>query len=364
MNRRQAVIDVMSFKERHPVPYTVWWDANTRQRLEKYFAVPDWEQRLGNYIVRLSLAWEPKQYLAPGRYRDIHGTVWQEGHPLHIVEPALKAPSLEHYDIPDYLPLLMSAADEPFDASHGIVPCFGFEQMDDYLRLIGRDVYTVVMYGQGLLERAWMIRGLENFLSDLVLEPRFVEALLDRILERQLELLEKVLKLPCDAILTADDFGDQRGIMIGPERWRKLFKPRYRILWEKIHRAGKKVFHHTCGNVFDIIGDLAEAGLDCLQSVQPEAIPVYEIERCYGKILTLWGGLGTQALLPFGTPEAIRTETRRLKQELGRGGGYVFTSAKPIMSEVPLENALALIEETMGPKQYAEVFLDITAGKR
>ncbi len=60
----------------------------------------------------------------------------------------------------------------------------------------------------------------------------------------------------------------------------------------------------------------------------------------------LWGGLGTQELLPFGTPEAIRNEARRLKHQFG-GGGYIFSASKPIMSDVPIENAIALIEESV-----------------
>jgi uroporphyrinogen decarboxylase len=147
--------------------------------------------------------------------------------------------------------------------------------------------------------------------------------------------------------MVTDDYGDQRGIGIGPERWRTFIKPRLARLYERIHGAGKKTFHHTCGNVFDIIPDLIEIGLDVLQSVQPETMPVYEIKRLYGKDICLWGGLGTQRLLPFGTPQEIRKEARRLKRELGRNGGYIFSSAKPILPEVPVENAVALIEESI-----------------
>jgi len=74
---------------------------------------------------------------------------------------------------------------------------------------------------------------------------------------------------------------------------------------------------------------------------------VYRIKREYGADLRLWGGLGTQQLLPFGTPDAIRAEVRRLKAEMGRNGGYVFSSSKPILDDVPVENAVALLEETL-----------------
>lgn len=90
---------------------------------------------------------------------------------------------------------------------------------------------------------------------------------------------------------------------------------------------------------------MIEMGLDVLESLQPEAMNVYEIKRRYGKNLRLWGGLGTQQLLPFGSPESVRREARRLKSEMGKGGGYILAPAKPLMREVPTENAVAVTEE-------------------
>ena len=96
--------------------------------------------------------------------------------------------------------------------------------------------------------------------------------------------------------------------------------------------------------MFDIIPEMIDIGLDVLESLQPEAMDVYEIKRCYGKHLRLWGGLGTQRLLPFGTPAEIRAEVGRLRRELGRGGGYILAPAKDLMPEVPTQNAVAVVE--------------------
>jgi uroporphyrinogen decarboxylase len=90
---------------------------------------------------------------------------------------------------------------------------------------------------------------------------------------------------------------------------------------------------------------MIEMGLDVLESLQPEAMNVYEIKRRYGKNLRLWGGLGTQQVIPFGSPQDVRNEIRRLIREMGRGGGYILAPAKPLMPEVPTENAIAVIEE-------------------
>ena len=156
--------------------------------------------------------------------------------------------------------------------------------------------------------------------------------------------------MPCDGIIFSDDWGDQRGVIIGPHLWREFIKPRVKQLYAKVHAAGKMIFQHTCGNVFDIIPDLIEIGLDCLQSLQPEAMPVYAVKKLYGRSLRLWGGLGTQQLLPFGTPDKIRAEIRKLRDNLGKDGGYIFSSSKPIFHDVPIQNVLAFIEETTGVK--------------
>jgi uroporphyrinogen decarboxylase len=178
----------------------------------------------------------------------------------------------------------------------------------------------------------------------MLLHPDFYEALLDGILNVHLQLIERLGALPVDAILLSDDWGDQRGVIMGPKLWRQFIKPRARQYFAAVHAQEKWTFQHCCGSIFDILPDVIEIGLDVLESLQPEAMDIYEIKRRYGRDLRLWGGLGTQQLLPFGTPEEIRAEVARLREELGAGGGYILAPAKPLMPEVPTENAVAAVE--------------------
>jgi uroporphyrinogen decarboxylase len=157
-------------------------------------------------------------------------------------------------------------------------------------------------------------------------------------------VLAENLKLPVDAVMFGDDWGDQRGVIVGPERWRRFFKARWAKLYDAVHRAGKLVITHCCGNITDIVPDAVEIGLDVLESCQPEAMNVYELKRRYGRRLTFWGGLGSQSIIPFGTPAAIRREVRRLCRDLGRGGGYILAPAKSLQPETPTANAVAVVE--------------------
>ena len=181
---------------------------------------------------------------------------------------------------------------------------------------------------------------------DCVAEPDFFADLLDHLTEMYLEQLELCRDIHADAFMFGDDWGDQRGVMIGPERWRKFFKPRYERIFKSAHDQGKIVISHCCGSVVDIMPDLIEIGLDVLESVQPEAAGMnpYELKRRWGDKITFWGCLGSQSTIPFGTPRLIRDEVRRLCREMGESGGFILAPAKALQPDTPTQNAVALIE--------------------
>jgi uroporphyrinogen decarboxylase len=351
MGLRERTLAALRFEEVRPTPYTVWYDRAAKEKLDRHYGSSAWQERIRDHIVRVCIDWRPRTFVSRDRYLDVHGSLWEVGDPVHLVEPALKNADLSGFAIPSYVPHLRSSRARPAgDSAWPQIPAKYTLPMDETEQLLARmegTAFTEVDFGYGILESAWMIRGYESFLMDLAAEPAFARRLLDMLVERHLELLDVVLGLPCDAVMLTDDFGDQNGVTIGPERWRAFVKPWLRTLYDRIHAAGKMVFHHSDGNVASIVPDLIECGLDVLQSVQSEAMPVYELKRRYGSDLGFWGGLGTQDLLPFGTADAVRQEVRRLKSELGRGGGYVFSTSKPLTGDVPIGNLVALVEESV-----------------
>ncbi len=346
MNPRDRLLRAFDYEEVYPTPYTIWYDHETMKRLDSYYGGAGWREAVKDSILRIIIDWEPKHPLGEGRYRDLHGSIWEAGNTPHMVQPALKDPSLQGFDIPEYVPFL-KVANTPSVGEHQPLPKVGFEDAKILIEQKKNNKLVILQVSYGLFECSWMMRGFEHLFTDLLLHPDFCHGLYDLLLERHLELVDALLELDCDGIIFVDDYGDQRNVIIGPELWRRFIKPRLARLYERVHRSGKMTFQHTCGNVFDIIPDLMEIGLDVLQSLQPEAMPVYEIKKQYGRDLRLWGGLGTQRLLPQGTPDEIRVEIRRLRRELGKGGGYCFSSSKPIMHDVPVENAAVFIEETV-----------------
>ena len=331
MTPREIVLQQIHHRETDPVPYTLPFEPEVATRLDAHFGSEACRQRLVPYMAHCgSVARFPSETLDDAHYRDAFGTVWRSDEiPPVVVEPGLKAPSFEGYAFPTAAAVL----DLALEAETKKRVCES------------SDLFTIISPGVCLWE-SWYVRGFEETLVDCAAEPEFYAELLDRFTELCLALVAECADIPADAIMMGDDWGHQRGVMIGPERWRRFVKPRYARIFDAIHSQGKLAIMHCCGSAADIMGDIVEIGLDVLESVQPEAAGMnpYALKASWGDRITFWGGLGSQSTIPFGTPAGIRAEVRRLRREMAKGGGYILAPAKPIRPETPTENAVAVLE--------------------
>ena len=182
--------------------------------------------------------------------------------------------------------------------------------------------------------------------QDLVLHPMFVDELLRGIADRILGTMEILFdRYTFDGIAVSDDYGAQDAMLMSPSAWRRFVRPPLAEIYAFAKDHGRTVFHHSDGNIYPIIRDLIDIGCDILHPVQPEAMDIFALKREFGQDLTLWGGMRTQDLLAIGSPDEIRDAVRTLKQELGRGGGYVVGNGITVQADVPLENMVAMIDE-------------------
>ena len=182
-------------------------------------------------------------------------------------------------------------------------------------------------------------------MMDLALHPDFVEELLDTIVEFDLGIIEEAGRFEFDAFQIGDDWGQQSGVTMGPEAWRRFIKPRAARLYAATHDAGKHVVIHSCGAVQELFDDLIEVGVEVFGPFQPEVMDVVEMKRRFGDRLAFYGGVSTQETLPYASPEGVRAEVRRLLNDVGKGGGYILAPAHDVQRDVPLENILALLDE-------------------
>jgi uroporphyrinogen decarboxylase len=202
-----------------------------------------------------------------------------------------------------------------------------------------------VQFGIGfsLFERAWTMRGMTNLFVDMVDAPEFVDELLDAICDYNVALVEQAVQFPIDSVHFGDDWGSQRGLLMGPKLWERFLKPRLARQYAAAKQAGKFVTIHSCGKVQEVFPQLIEIGLDCFNPFQPEVMDVYEMKRLHGDRLSFWGGISTQKLLPYGTTDEVRAEAKRMLAEVGRDGGYILSPAHAIPGDARPENIMALI---------------------
>ena len=111
-----------------------------------------------------------------------------------------------------------------------------------------------------------------------------------------------------------------------------------------IHSYGKDVWVHSCGCIDVLLPRLIEMKLDVLNPVQPECMDIARLKAEFGDRITFWGGISTQKTLPFGTPDEVRAECRRVRDMMSRGGGYIYSPAQSIQGDVPVRNIQALLE--------------------
>jgi len=210
-----------------------------------------------------------------------------------------------------------------------------------------------IMVANGnIFETAWYMRGFEQMLMDVMADEELVHALLGRITDFYVAFFSRVLEAASgkiDLVFTADDIGDQRGLLMPFPRWERLLKPYHRRLNDAIHERGAKVIYHTDGSIMDAVEGLVGMGIDVLQALQFSADnmdPVGLKERFGGRI-SFEGGVSVQTTLPFGTAEDVRREVEERIRVLGRGGGYIVGPSHWIQAGTPPENIAAMFDTAL-----------------
>jgi uroporphyrinogen decarboxylase len=190
---------------------------------------------------------------------------------------------------------------------------------------------------------------MQQFLEDMLLEPEFAIALLDRTISTQIRLYENFLDAVgkyLDVVETYDDLGAQTGPLISPRLYRKIVKPAHERLFAAIHaRTRAKVFFHSCGAVMPFIDDMVEIGVDILNPIQPlpGLMDPEELKTRWGERLVFHGGLDVQQLLYQGTPDEVRAFVRRYLDILGPER-YIMSPTCPVLPGTPAENVAAAFD--------------------
>lgn len=337
MKPKDTVEKAFRFEETEIVPYWIspgggeLNETPMYKGLNQYYGNRQWQDRIVPYMCGSHAVHGAPLSVELGndRSRNAFGAVYQQGKVSMVLDHPLKTPSLKGYTWP--------AAEDLADWNKLRK---NYEAAEDSYRLCGM--------AYGLFERSWELRGIEDLLIDMIDNPDFVDELMGAYADLAMRVIDLIVdNIPCDGIIGGGDDCDQRGPIMGIERWRRFIKPRMAKVVSHVHDQGKPYVAHMCGNFMPEVDDLIEIGVDGFESLQAEALDVYELKnRVQGKVWLI-GGLGVQSTMHFGTPDEVKFETKRLIRELGKGGGYVLATSKPLMEDVPVENMAAFVETAL-----------------
>lgn len=330
MTNRERALAALNHEQPDKTPYSISFTQPAHASLAEYYGDPAFEDKLENCLVDVAPeredAWTEVE---PDVWQDPFGVRWDKSvdKDIGVVCNCLITPdSFDDYVWPD-----------PDDPARYV----GVEEQV----AAKPDALVVGSIGFSLFERAWTLAGMEAVLVAMIADKPFVNRLLDRIVAFNLRLVENLCRYDIDAVYFGDDWGSQRGVLMGEDLWREFIKPRLREMYGAAKAHGKFVFQHSCGKVDTLFPDLIECGLDVFNPFQPEVIDVFEAKRRYGGRLCFHGGISTQRTLPYATPDEVRAEVRRLIAEIGRNGGYIAAPAHAIPADAKPENIAAMIDE-------------------
>jgi uroporphyrinogen decarboxylase len=213
-----------------------------------------------------------------------------------------------------------------------------------------KKAYFLERMSSGMWEHAMWMRGYEQFYVDMMMNPGIVQAILEKILEVNMQYWERALAAVGENVLVismADDLGAQNSLLVSLETYKEQIWPFHKRLIEFVKSKAKSkvyIFFHNDGSVMETFPLLIEAGVDIMNPFQVNCsgMDTKKFKKEFGKDLTIWGGsCDNQVVMPFGTPEQVRDETRRRIDDLAPGGGFIFAPIHVIQNGVPPENIMA-----------------------
>ncbi|MGB3715440.1 MAG: uroporphyrinogen decarboxylase family protein [Candidatus Promineifilaceae bacterium] len=331
MTRKERMRRALYYEPIDRIPTQINYTAAFKQTMATHFNVPP-EQLpyyLGNHMVRVDISYD-RQLSDDGKVRfDWWGVGFdarEEGY-FAAISPLAEAQDLDLYHWPDpYSPDLLHGAEETCISK-------------------GEEYFIVPNLGFALFERAWSLRGFEQFFMDMATDPAYAGMLLDRITEIQLVLIHRYLDLGVHGGYFGDDYGAQKNLLFSPRMWRVLIKPRLARLFSPFLERDLPIIMHSDGQIQQILPDLLEIGLTTLNPVQPEVLDHVWLRDQYGGRLSFYGGISTQTVLPYGTADQVKTAVCHIIRTLApEGTGLVIAPSHRMMSDIPLQNVAVMLE--------------------
>ncbi len=306
-----------------------------RQAVPEAIDAPDLCDRLDMDAVASGASFK-KEALPDGTVTDEWGVFYKTG--SEVVDHPIRGPIGSMEDLKAYRPL------DPH-APHLLA---------DFAKVVerykGRRA-VVFNHRAGFMWGAFLM-GIDNLLLAFITDPRLAEAVLDLETEINEVIIRRAVRLGADAVLLGDDYASNIGPLFSPEHFRRFVFPRLRRIVAAIHEEGAYCIKHSDGNLWPILPQIVDTGIDALHPIDPLAqMTLSGVKRSYGDRICIIGNVDCSHLLSFGTADQVREAVRKCILEAGPGGGYMFSSSNSIHSSVKPENFLAMVKAA---KEYGE----------
>ena len=353
MDSRERFELAVSHKEPDRVPIDYWATPEIDARLLSHFGFSSLEELLEHFEVDFRYIAGP-EYIGPKLWESEDGSLKEDLWGVKRIKVEL-ASGGTYWEVHDS-PLAGASSPEEIEDYPGwpSPDWFDYECVRDQVAEARAKGKVVVFMGDRMnrcaqLKPAMYLRGVEQILIDLVVNPGIAENIFSRIARFYLEYARRTFEAAgggLDIFMTGDDFGTQNGEIVSGQMWRDFILPGFKEFVKLGKSYGYRVAHHSCGSIKSIIGDMADCGLDILNPVQPDVHDMdhRELKQRFGDLLTFHGSISIQHTLPYGTPEQIRREVKERFETLGPGGGFIFCTAHNLQSDTPVENTVTLFE--------------------
>jgi len=337
------------------IPIDYWATSTVSERLRRHFGISTQEQLLQHLDVDFRYIDGPK-YVGPEPRVHEDGSVEDHwGVPRVRVETGSGEQTSVYQEVINFPLNGAESLDEIRDYPKWPSPdWFDYDCVRQQVAEAQQTGKVVVFMGDRMnhaaqLKPAMYLRGIDQILIDLALDPDIAEYILQRVAAFYLEYARRTFEAAdggIDIFMMGDDFGTQKGLFVSPDMWRQFLQPGFKAFIDLGRQYGCRVAHHSCGSIKPIIPDLIECGLEILNPIQPdvEDMDRRELKRLFGDRLSFHGSISIQQTLPFGAPDDVRKEVEERVETLGPGGGFIFCTAHNIQADTPTENIVALFE--------------------
>lgn len=220
-----------------------------------------------------------------------------------------------------------------------------YKNLERLVREYKDEHYIIGRLHTTIFETAWALRGFQTMLMELLLDPELTDRILEIPYQYHLVVAKKMGEKGADMIWLGDDMGGQDNMLMSPDTWRKFFKERMANIIAEVKGINPeiKVAYHSDGNIYPIIPDLIEIGLDVLNPIQAESMDPAQLKEDFGDKLSFFGAIDVQNTLPFGTPADVEAEIIERLKTIGKGGGWLCAPTHHVQLDTPMENFWAMV---------------------